>query len=298
MPELKAYIEQRRRIVDEMLERLLPNSRGKYEERIVSAMRYSLFAGGKRLRPILCIAGAEAVGGRAEEVLFVACALELIHTYSLIHDDLPAMDNDEMRRGRPTSHVVFGEAVAILAGDGLLTEAFRVLAAPENLEGRDPRNVLSVIHLIGEAAGYRGMVGGQTMDMLAQGMPVDLELVRYIHTHKTGELIRASVLSGAMLLGAGKEALEALEGYGRHLGLAFQIWDDVLDIEGDSHEMGKSTGSDERMNKATYPFVAGLDNSKEEARLLVERAIESLSLFGEEADPLREIARYVTERRK
>jgi len=296
--DLRAYVETRRSMVDKMLEAYLPESSSEYEKVLVDAMRYSLFAGGKRLRPILCIAGAEAVGGGAEDVLFLACGIEMIHTYSLIHDDLPAMDNDELRRGMPTSHIMFGEAIAILAGDGLLTEAFRILSDPKYTRGCDPKRLLRVIHLLSEASGYKGMVGGQAMDMLADLTRPDLDLVDYIHTHKTGELITASVVSGAMLLGADEFYLTKLKDYGHAIGLAFQIWDDILDIEGDALEMGKQPGSDQRQNKATYPFVVGIQKAKEKAHQLVRSAVESLQIFGKEADPLRAIAQYITERRK
>lgn len=296
--DLKAYVEFRRSMVDKMLEDYLPESSSDYEKVLVSAMRYSLFAGGKRLRPILCIAGAEAVGGKAEDVLFLACGIEMIHTYSLIHDDLPAMDNDELRRGVPTSHIMFGEAIAILAGDGLLTEAFKIFSDPKYVGKHDLQRILRVINYISEASGYRGMVGGQAMDIMADFAQPDLNLVEYIHTHKTGELITASVVSGAMLIGADELYLSKLKAYGQAIGLAFQIWDDILDIEGDPLEMGKQPGSDQRQKKATYPLVIGIQKAKEKAYELVETAIKSLDIFGSEATPLRAIAKYITERRK
>lgn len=300
MPEfdLKGYIELRRNLVNEALEKYLPKTEDVFQREIVSAMRYSLFAGGKRLRPILCIAGAEAVGGEIEQVMPIACGLELIHTYSLIHDDLPSMDDDGLRRGIPTNHVVFGEAMAILAGDGLLTEAFRIMTLPVLWAKADPVRILSAINFIAEAAGHRGMVGGQAMDIRCQGGSADIPTINYIHSHKTGALIKASVVSGAMVSGGSDQAISALSLYGDALGMAFQIWDDVLDIEGDQEEMGKASGRDAQLGKATYPAVAGLKQAKEEAHLYIEKAVKSLSGFGREADPLRAIARYVTERRR
>ena len=295
--DLKAYLDQKRTIVDETLKGLFPKPDGPAGD-VITAMNYSLFAGGKRLRPILCIAGAEAVGGESKEVLPFACSLELIHTYSLIHDDLPAMDDDDLRRGKPTNHKVFGEAVAILAGDGLLTEAFRLMTRMERPTGVEAHTLLNATGLIAAAAGYQGMVGGQVADILSEGKEVDLSMVEFIHTHKTGALITASVSSGAILGGADEEQAEAITSYGRKIGLAFQIADDILDIEGDRQMMGKEAGSDVRKGKITYPAVLGLEKSKEVQRSLVDQAIEALKPFGQEADPLRLIAKYIIERKK
>lgn len=295
--DLKRYVEEKRALINQALEQYLPETQDPYEEEIIKAMRYSLFAGGKRLRPILCIAGAEAVGGTAEQVIPLACGLELIHTYSLIHDDLPAMDDDDLRRGLPTNHTVFGEALAILAGDGLLTEAFRIMTLPEAWPGAEALRVLKAVSLVAEAAGYKGMVGGQAMDIRCQGKSTDLATINYIHSHKTGALIRVSVVSGALVAGGSERALDALDSYGSALGMAFQIWDDVLDIEGDTEEMGKTQGKDIELGKATYPSVIGMEEAKKEAHRLVATAIESLKIFGKEADPLRAIANYVTGRR-
>lgn len=295
--DLKTYLAEKRAVVDGALKALFPDPRGPAAE-VIEAMAYSLFAGGKRLRPILCIAGDEAVGGRGVSVLSVACALELIHTYSLIHDDLPVMDNDDLRRGKPTNHKVFGEAVALLAGDGLLTEAFRLMSGADLKEGGDPLSLLRVIRLVATAAGYDGMVGGQVVDIRSEGRQVEAATLDFIHTHKTGALIAASVTSGAILGGGREEEVEAIARYGRHIGLAFQVTDDILDVEGDREKLGKGVGGDARKQKITYPSVIGLSSSKETQRALVEQAIEALGRFDEKAAPLREIAVYMIERKK
>lgn len=295
--DLKAYLRKKRSIVDRALEAYLPEPEGPASA-LTKAMKYSLFAGGKRLRPILCMAGAEAVGGSETDVLPVACALELIHTYSLIHDDLPLMDDDDLRRGKPTCHKVFGEAVALLAGDGLLTESFNLMTAPELVDHVSPHIIIKVIALISRAAGYRGMVGGQVVDIQSEGKAVDLSLIDFMHTHKTGDLIKASVTSGALLAGGNASQLEAITSYGEKIGLAFQISDDILDIEGDTQTMGKEAGSDEQKGKITYPAVVGLGRSKEIQSELMEASIESLRPFDQMAEPLRQIAQYIIERRK
>lgn len=296
--DLKAYLAQKRAMVDEALKGVFPPSGGPAAE-LIESMTYSLFAGGKRLRPILCIAGAEAVGGQGATVLPVACALELIHTYSLIHDDLPAMDNDDLRRGKPTNHKVFGEAVALLAGDGLLTEAFRLMGSASGMEASpDPAALLRVIRLVGEAAGYDGMVGGQVVDIRSEGKQVEPGILEFIHTHKTGALIAASVTAGAVLGGGREEDIEAITLYGRHIGHAFQVADDILDVEGDSAKLGKGVGGDARKKKVTYPSVFGLGEAKEQQKSLVGKALDALRRFDEKAEPLRAIARYVIERKK
>jgi geranylgeranyl diphosphate synthase type II len=294
---LKEYLIERRTIVDRALEKYLPGMTGPKEE-LYRAMRYSLFAGGKRLRPILCIAAAEAVGGNHENVIPVACALEMIHTYSLIHDDLPAMDDDEMRRGKPTNHMVFGEAMAILAGDGLLTEAFRVMACPDLLEKAGAERFRKVIEIVASASGANGMVAGQALDIKAEGAKIDTSLMEIIHEHKTGALLKASVVTGAILGGGSDKDIKSLEQYGRNIGLAFQISDDILDIEGDSKEMGKKTGVDIERGKNTYPSLYGMAKSKIMLQKIVDNAIDMLSAFKEKADPLRRIADYIIERKK
>lgn len=293
--DLKSYVAEKRKIIDEALDQYLPPIDG-MEGRVVEAARYSLFAGGKRLRPILCIASHEACGGSSQALLPVACALEMIHTYSLIHDDLPAMDNDDFRRGKPTNHKVFGEAVAILAGDLLLTYAFELMAA-HGLEDRQGA-MLRVIHLIATASGFKGMVGGQMIDLACEGQDVDMATVEYMHVRKTGALLTASVQAGAVLAGAPEPVLDQITRYGHHLGLAFQITDDLLDVTGNLEEMGKTPGSDARKGKRTYPLLIGLEESQRIAREHVDMALSALSGYDAKADPLRAIAQYVLERSK
>ncbi len=294
--DLKAYLEERRRLVNRSLEAYLPGVRGP-AFRVVQAMHYSLFVGGKRLRPILCLAAAEAVGGDVGEALPVACSLEMIHTYSLIHDDLPAMDDDDLRRGQPTCHKQFDEATAILAGDGLLTAAFQVLAgATPQFSGREP-TLLEVIQLVAAAAGYQGMVGGQMLDLMAEGRQVTLKELEMIHRLKTGALLTAALRSGALVGGGSRSEVSALTSYGEKFGLAFQITDDLLDVEGEAAEMGKAPGMDQKRQKATYPAVLGLEATREWARRLVDAALAELTPFAERAEPLRELAQYLLVRR-
>jgi len=295
--DLKAYLKEQCASVDAALERFLPRET-ELPHSVHKAMRYSVFAGGKRVRPILLLAACQAVGGDAGRAIPAACAMEMIHTYSLIHDDLPAMDDDDFRRGNPTSHKVFGEAIAILAGDALLTEAFKLASDRRFTAGCDPSALLAVIHEIATCAGSYGMVGGQVIDMESEGrQDIDLATVQYIHTHKTGALIKASVVAGALLGGASGEQLAAITRYGEAAGLAFQIADDVLDIEGTTEEIGKDAGSDQARGKATYPAVMGLTAAKEEAQSMMNEALAALEIFGAEADPLREIARYIVQRK-
>lgn len=292
--DLKQYLEARRLTVEEALEVALPQQDGP-ETRVVEAMRYSLFAGGKRLRPILCLAASEAVGGDLKAAMPAGCALEMIHTYSLIHDDLPAMDDDDLRRGKPTNHKVFGEAIAILAGDGLLTEAFVLLSDYNSLL---PERAVQVIGVIAEAASYRGMVGGQVVDILSQNKRADLETVQQMHSRKTAALIAAATESGA-LAGKGSEAqVAALARYGRAIGLAFQIADDILDIEGDTELLGKTTGADEARGKVTYPAAVGLERSRQAANEMVNDALTALEGFDDRANPLRSLANYIITRKK
>ncbi len=295
--KLKEYLLEKRTIVDQALEDYLPEVNGPKEE-LYRAMRYSLFAGGKRLRPVLCIASAETVGGTYKDVMPVACAFEMIHTYSLIHDDLPAMDDDEMRRGKPTNHMVFGEAMAILAGDGLLTEAFRIMACPELLKNAGAERFRRVIEMVAFASGANGMVAGQALDIKAEGAKIDTSLMEIIHEHKTGALLRASVTTGAILGGGTDKDIESLDKYGKNIGLAFQISDDILDIEGDSEEMGKQTGVDIERGKNTYPSIYGMEKSKIMLKEIIDDAIDMLSAFEDKAEPLRQIAVYIIERKK
>ena len=295
--DIKSYLKERCRVVDGALERYLPRE-DDLPFNLHRAMRYSVFAGGKRVRPILMLAACEAVGGTVDQALPAACALEMIHTYSLIHDDLPAMDDDDFRRGNPTNHKVFGEATAILAGDALLTEAFILLSDDGASAGVTPVARLQVIREIAVCAGSRGMVGGQVVDMESEGhRDIDFATVQYIHTHKTGALIKASVRSGALLGGASPGQLDAVTRYGEAIGLAFQIADDILDIEGTTEEIGKDAGSDEARGKATYPAVIGLAESRRLAAELVDRAFSALAPFGDRADPLRDIATYIIKRK-
>ena len=294
--DLAAYMAERARAVDEALGRFLP-AESAPPETLHRAMRYSVFAGGKRLRPVLVIAGAEAVGGNMAAVMPTACAVEMIHTYSLIHDDLPAMDNDDFRRGSPTNHKVFGEAIAILAGDALLTLAFRLLAdsAPEGPDGG--RRLHDVLVEIADAAGSAGMVGGQVADIESEGKKVGAETVDYIHTHKTAALIRASICAGAILAGGTEAQLSALSLVGRDLGLAFQITDDILDVTATTAELGKTAGKDQAQQKATYPAVHGIEASRSRAAALVTEAQWALDRFGAPAEALCALGTFMIERK-
>ena len=293
--ELKSYLRERAALVDQALDRWLPQA-DVLPAKLHEAMRYSVFAGGKRLRPVLIFAACEAVGGRPEQVLHAACAMEMIHTYSLIHDDLPAMDDDDFRRGRPTNHKVFGEANAILAGDALLTEAFRLLADPAANRGIAPDVALRVIEIIARCAGSQGMVGGQVVDMESEGQPIDFAVLQYIHTRKTGALFLASIQAGALLGGGSEAQLAALTRYGETAGLAFQIADDILDIVGNQAELGKDVGSDQARGKATYPALLGLSEARRRAEELRDLALEALEPLGPAAEPLRAIASYIVDR--
>jgi len=292
---LEAYLSDRQKIVDEALQRYLPDENNVPHD-LHNAMHYSVFAGGKRIRPILCLAALEACGGDMAPAMPVACALELIHTYSLIHDDLPAMDNDDFRRGKPTSHKVFGEALAILAGDGLLTEAFVLLSRAEKVRLAAEKR-LAVIQEIANAAGAAGMVGGQALDIRTGKNSPDFEGLQCIHRLKTGALIAVAVKAGAILAGANDDKIQSLNVYGSHLGIAFQIADDILNVEGDSRLMGKQTGSDVASGKVTYPTLLGLENAKNKLVEHVESAVAAIETFDSRALPLRVIARYIMERK-
>ncbi len=292
--DLPAYLHAHRARIDDALDAFVPPV-AKHPPRLHEAMRYSLFCGGKRLRPILAIAAAEALGQPAHTVLPLACALECIHTFSLIHDDLPALDNDDLRRGSPTSHVVFGEAMAILAGDALLALAFE-LVVECRLFWPDAR-VLDALAMLARASGTPGMVGGQVSDMEGEGRHDMTEAdIASIHTRKTGALLVASLLGSARLCGATVAQERALRTYGDCLGLAFQITDDILDLEGEAHVIGKPVGSDLVQDKATYPKILGLEASRRLAAQSSHDAVQALALFDYHADPLRALARYVTER--
>ncbi len=292
--DIDSYMKIRKAWVDEALTNII---RVKDQPRpLFEAMSYSLMAGGKRIRPVLMMASYEIFKDNSQEILPFACAMEMIHTYSLIHDDLPAMDNDDLRRGKPTCHKVYGEAIAILAGDGLLTEAFNLLSDPTLGINWPLPTQLSVIHEIANAAGIKGMVGGQAMDILSEHKDVDVETVKFIHTHKTGAMIRASVRVGALLADSDNNALRLLTQYGESIGMAFQIVDDILDVEGDTSLLGKKAGTDNQLEKATYPHVVGIEESKREAQKLIESAQDSLITFEERAEPLRQVADLILKR--
>jgi geranylgeranyl diphosphate synthase type II len=320
--DIQNYLKEKRELIDSYLKSYF--SVTCKPSVLHEAMKYSLFAGGKRIRPILALASYEACGGDPKDIIPYASALELIHTYSLIHDDLPAMDNDELRRGKPTGHKVFGEAMAMLAGDALLTEAFYMLSSikvqsskfkvqslpPFNsplskgghrgvTELRTPNSelILRVISEVARAAGASGMVGGQAQDILSENLEPDRDTLHFIHLHKTAALITASVRMGPMLAGSDEDTMNALTRYGENIGLAFQIIDDILDIEGNTEELGKSTGSDKKRKKMTYPLLLGIEGSMQKAQDLISEAINALHIFLSEAYPLREIARYLIKRR-
>lgn len=268
------------------------------EKNIYEAMRYSVMAGGKRLRPVLALAVCDMLGGSREEVLPFACAIEMIHTYSLIHDDLPAMDNDDFRRGRPTNHKVFGEAMAVLAGDALLNKAFEMMLKHTITINRDLKKMTDAMHVIAEASGTSGMIGGQVVDIEQEGRSVSPDILEYMHLCKTGALIKAPLLSAAILSGATEKQFEDIKLYGEKIGLAFQVKDDILDVEGNSELMGKSTGSDSVNEKSTFVTLYGMENAREKLSTLVDEAIKSLEVFGERSWFLKEIAEYIQYRSK
>jgi geranylgeranyl diphosphate synthase type II len=322
--DIKNYLKEKRELIDSYLESYfsIPVEPSLLHE----AMRYSLFAGGKRIRPILALSVHEACGRDPKNIIPYASALELIHTYSLIHDDLPSMDNDDLRRGKPTNHKVFGEAIAILAGDALLTEAFLMLTnnppspplvrggkkvlplaketkvgSPVVKRGLDnkikPSSLIKVIREVALSAGIHGMVGGQAIDISSENSQPDRDTLTFIHTHKTAALITASVRMGGILADSDVNTLKALTQYGERIGLAFQITDDILNVEGKTEELGKAAGSDAKMKKMTYPAFYGIEKSRQEAENSVAEAIDALALFPSVADPLRAIARYLIQRR-
>jgi geranylgeranyl diphosphate synthase type II len=295
--QLDAYLLPRKARVEEALATYLSDD-PPLPRILPEAMRYATLGAGKRLRPILCIAAAEALGGDAEQVMPTACALELIHAFSLVHDDLPAMDNDHLRRGKPTVWVEYGEAMAILTGDALFAKAFELLA--EQARYSPPERVVRTLHLIAEASGIRGMCGGQVEDILNEGQSeAILELaIRFIHEHKTGALIRASVLSGALLMDADTITLYTLDLYSSVLGLAFQITDDILDETAPTEQIGKPAGSDRAHKKATYPALFGIETARAHAQQAMQDALNALNGFDERADPLRWLARYAVERER
>lgn len=292
--DLNSYLSSKRKQVNEALDSILVDA----SSRIEKAMKYSLMAGGKRIRPVLCLAAAEAVGGQSQDAIKAACALEMIHTYSLIHDDLPGMDNDVLRRGRPTCHIAFDEATAILAGDALLTLAFEVLSSIEFSETNRALKWINVTHILATAAGYKGMIEGQMQDMAAEGNQLRLIDLEKMHALKTGALIEASVTVGAILGKGNQTQIQKLKAYSKHIGLAFQVTDDILNVEGDPNIMGKDSGSDQLRKKSTYPSILGMEKSKEFAKKLVEDALKAIEYFDNKANPLRAIAHFIVERKK
>ncbi|MBQ1248992.1 MAG: polyprenyl synthetase family protein [Selenomonadales bacterium] len=288
----KAYCKAKLPLIDEALQKAM-TIEGEIAPTIFDSMRYSLFAGGKRLRPVLLLAAADAVGADGNKFLNVACGLEMIHTYSLIHDDLPAMDNDDYRRGKLTNHKVYGEGIAVLAGDSLLTYAFETMLSQEGVE---PKTLLRVVKEIASAAGPEGMVGGQVIDMESEGKAVSLDTLQQMHRAKTGALFRAAVRAGAILGGASDEEVEALTVYAEKFGLAFQITDDILDVIGTAEAIGKPVGSDLKNNKSTYVTLHSVEIAQQMAKETVDDAIKALAMFGERGAVLKDLVEYLLKR--
>lgn len=288
---LKEYCQDKIALIDTALSQYIPAD--SQPPLIYEAMRYSLFAGGKRLRPIMLMAAADAVGSAGNDYLPVACGLEMIHTYSLIHDDLPSMDNDDYRRGKLTNHKVYGEGIAVLAGDGLLTAAFNTMLSQTNVQ---PQTLIKVAAEIASAAGPSGMVGGQTVDLISEDKIIDAATLQYIHEAKTGALFKAALRSGALLADASQQQVAALTNYAAQFGLAFQITDDILDVIGSQEKIGKPVGSDEKNHKVTYVTLHTLDGAKQLAQQAVDQALTSLNGFGSEADILRELVKHLINR--
>jgi len=290
--DLNSYLKEQKALVETALDQSIAIG---IPKKIYESMRYSLLAGGKRLRPILCLATCRLTGGSTAIAMPTACALEMIHTMSLIHDDLPAMDNDDYRRGKLTNHKVYGDDVAILAGDGLLAYAFEYVAS--QTKNVSPENVLRVIARLGKTVGAEGLVGGQVLDLESEGKTdITAETLSFIHTHKTGALLETSVVTGAILAGASEEEIAKLTIYSQNIGLAFQIIDDILDITATDEQLGKTAGKDLAAQKATYPSLWGLEKSQAEAEKLVAEAVSQLECYGEAAEPLRAIARFIVTR--
>jgi geranylgeranyl diphosphate synthase type II len=293
--DIHAYLKERKSLIDRGLERTLKESK-QHPQTLYRAIRYGIFPGGKRLRPILTLAAGELFGGKHKLLLPFACALELIHAYSIIHDDLPALDDDDLRRGEPANHKLFGEGIALLAGDALLTEAFHLMTRPQVVHALEPKLILELIHEISHAAGVGGMVGGQAVDLEAEGREVDVATVEYIHVRKTGALILAAARAGARIGGAASEELRAISRYSEFLGLGFQIADDILDADGHPSGAGRGGARSKERRKATYPSVVGIAAAKARLRELLQDCLKEVEIFGKDADPLRGIARYVVER--
>lgn len=286
---LKEHIE----LIDRRLDKYL-ECKDNPQSIIYEAMRYSVFAGGKRLRPVLMLLVCRMCGGDINEALPFACALEMIHTYSLIHDDLPAMDNDDLRRGQPTSHKKFGEAAAILAGDALLNKAFEVMS---DYRGNDTARALKAMSIIARSSGTEGMIGGQVVDMISEGREITLDELRYLHLNKTGAIIRSACVAGAVTAGAGDDEIRAVDKFAENLGIAFQIQDDILDVTGTEEELGKPIGSDAEEGKNTYVSLLGIERAEEMSKEYSESAKRALDIFGEKADTLKRLTDYLTNRR-
>ncbi|RKD34564.1 polyprenyl synthetase family protein [Thermohalobacter berrensis] len=295
--ELKREIEKYKKIIEDNIDKILPKSNNKYQSKVFDSMRYSIFAGGKRLRPILTLKTCELISGDYKPAIPFALAIEMIHTYSLIHDDLPAMDDDNYRRGKLTNHRVYGEAMAILAGDGLLNFAYEVMNEAILENNKDNHRLIKAFSKIATAAGVYGMIGGQVVDILSENTKIDADTLDFIHKHKTSALIEASIVSGAIIGGASDNEINALEKYGKSIGLGFQIRDDILDTIGDMKKLGKDIGSDEEKNKSTYISLYGLENSINKTKELCEEAINSLSIFNQkDISFFVELAKYLVNR--
>ncbi len=293
--DLTQYLNDKRNITTQALIKIIQSNF--FDRRLSFAMQYSLMASGKRLRPILCMAAAETVGEINDDVIMTACAIEMIHTYSLIHDDLPAMDDDKLRRGKPTCHIQYDEAAAILAGDALLTLAFEILSNPPSVS-KNAAIRLQLIKIIAIAAGHNGMIEGQMRDIEAETTPATLDELKKIHRLKTGALIEASVMTGALLAGGTPESVEQLKIYADNIGLAFQVIDDILNVEGDAAKMGKATGTDTYRNKSTYPGLLGMKKSRQFASELINNALHALNIFGNKSIPLSALAEYIIKRER
>ncbi len=293
--ELKSYIDDKVKFIDAHLERLLP-PKEQYPPVIHESMHYSVFAGGKRLRPVLTVATGEMLGANQDDLIPFACAVELIHCYSLVHDDLPALDNDDLRRGKPTNHKVFGEANAILAGDALLNRAYEIMLE-HGLKGNlDSGIYLRAAREISNAIGTGGMIGGQVVDLQVEGQEIEEDILLYIHNNKTGALLKACVKSGAVLAKAQESDIKRMERFAEHVGLGFQIVDDILDVTSTQEKLGKETGKDEVIEKATFPRIYGLNESRKKAEKMLQKALDELNCYDESADILRELARYLINR--
>ena len=296
MFDLDQYLNSKRKLINAHLKEIMQSKSN--SQRLLKAMQYSLMAGGKRLRPVLCIAAAEVVGDQNKDIIKAACALEMIHTYSLIHDDLPVMDNDDLRRGKPTCHIAFDEATALLAGDALLTLAFQMLSSNEIKSDEHALKRLRVLNRIAHAVGYQGMIEGQMRDLDAEDSLITLDELREFHALKTGALIEASVYTGAVLGGSNNKQLDLLVTFANNIGLAFQVKDDILNVEGDPVLLGKAVGTDKIRKKNTYPSLMGLEKSKTFAKELVNQALNAIESFDNRADPLRAIANYIVQRKR